>query len=266
MATNQAGIPVIIQGAVNPPINQNQQLVVGGQTDQNTFPVIRLKICGGMQIGCGILSIIGVILDVIVINSYEYKLFHNTIQTYLTIVVVICSIGSAWFIMTGCLPLFMTQQRVNSWRGLRVGFMVCSIIGASLIVPIMLIMGSIMLTAVNIYRNGEVESGWIFRLLLPFVEFVLTIVSASCCCCCTPWGNQDRSPGFIINPQQTQIAMNYQPHALMTTGQPVNPTVQYQNAQQCGDTTYQQLVVQQPVLQQPEKLNIDNPPEYTNVV
>jgi hypothetical protein len=60
--------------------------------------------------------------------------------------------------------------------------------------------------------------------------------------------------------------MNYQPHALMTTGQPVNPTVQYQNAQQCGDTTYQQLVVQQPVLQQPEKLNIDNPPEYTNVV
>jgi signal transduction histidine kinase len=37
------------------------------------------------------------------------------------------------------------------------------------------------------------------------------------------------------------IAMNYQPHALMTTGQPVNPTVQYQNAQQCGDTTYQQL-------------------------
>jgi hypothetical protein len=49
-----------------------------------------------MQIGCGILSIIGVILDVIVINSYEYKLFHNTIQTYLTIVVVICSIGSAW--------------------------------------------------------------------------------------------------------------------------------------------------------------------------
>ena len=96
MATNQAGIPVIIQGAVNPPINQNQQLVVGGQTDQNTFPVIRLKICGGMQIGCGILSIIGVILDVIMINSNDYLLLRNALQSILTTVVVIYSIGSVW--------------------------------------------------------------------------------------------------------------------------------------------------------------------------
>jgi len=33
MATNQAGIPVTIQGTVNPPINQNQQPTVIGQTD-----------------------------------------------------------------------------------------------------------------------------------------------------------------------------------------------------------------------------------------
>ena len=219
-----------------------------------------------MQIGCGILSIIGVILDVIEINSNDYLLLRNALQSILTTVVVIYSIGSVWFIMTGCLPLCMTQQRVNSWRGLRVGFMVCSIIGASLIVPIMLIMGSVLFVAINAHKIDEVGSGWIFILLLPFVEMVLTIISASCCCCCTPWGNQNRSPGFIINPQQTQIAMNYQPNALMTTGQPVNPTVQYQNAQQCVDTTSQQLICQQPVLQQPEKLNIDNPPEYTNVV
>ena len=37
MATNQADIPVIIQGAVNPPINQNQQSVVGGQTDPKSY-------------------------------------------------------------------------------------------------------------------------------------------------------------------------------------------------------------------------------------
>ena len=96
MATNQAGIPVIIQGAVNLPINQNQQLVVGGQTDQNTLPVIRLKICGGIQIGCGILGIIGVILDVIAINSYDNNFFYNTAKTSLTTSAVICSIGSAW--------------------------------------------------------------------------------------------------------------------------------------------------------------------------
>ena len=92
MATNQAVIPVIIQGAVNPQINQNQQLVVGGQTDQNTFPVIRLKICGGIQIGCGILGIIGVILDVIEINRFDLKYFYNTLTTS----AVICSIGSVW--------------------------------------------------------------------------------------------------------------------------------------------------------------------------
>ena len=96
MATNQAVIPVIIQGAVNPPINQNQQLVVGGQTDQNTFPVRHLKICGGMQIGCGILGIIGVIMDVIAINSYDNNFVYYKTRSHLTTSAVICSIGSAW--------------------------------------------------------------------------------------------------------------------------------------------------------------------------
>jgi hypothetical protein len=36
MAINQADIPMIIQGAVNPPINQNQQSAVGGQTNPET--------------------------------------------------------------------------------------------------------------------------------------------------------------------------------------------------------------------------------------
>ena len=77
MATNQAGIPVIMQGTVNPPIHQNQQPVVGGQTDPQTFPVRTLKIFGIIQIGCGIilgiLSIIGVTLDAIAMNEYCKK-------------------------------------------------------------------------------------------------------------------------------------------------------------------------------------------------
>ena len=68
MATNQAGT-LIMQGTVNPPINQNQQPVVGGQTDPKTFPVRTFKICGGLQIGCGIIGIIGVVLDVIIMNA-----------------------------------------------------------------------------------------------------------------------------------------------------------------------------------------------------
>ena len=88
MATSQAGIPVIIQGTVNPPINQNQQPVVGGQTDPQKFPVRTLKIFGSIQIGCGILigilSIIGVALDAIAMNEkrnckdYVYYFNYNT--------------------------------------------------------------------------------------------------------------------------------------------------------------------------------------------
>ena len=85
MATNQAGIPVIIQGAVNPPINQNQQSVVGGQTDPQKFPVRTLKIFGSIQIGCGILlgilSIIGVAMNEYR-NCNENNYNNNYIHDY----------------------------------------------------------------------------------------------------------------------------------------------------------------------------------------
>ena len=56
-------------------------------------------------------------------------------------------------------------------------------------------------------------------------------------------------PGVLLNPPQTQIPMNYQPNVLMTTGQPVNPTVQYEKAQQYVTTTNQPLNIQQLVPQ-----------------
>lgn len=70
-------------------------------------------------------------------------------------------------------------------------------------------------------------------------------------------------PGVFVNLPQTQIPMNYQPNVLMTTGQPVNPTVQYEKAQQYVTTTNQPLNIQQLVSQQPENLYTDNPPAYT---
>ena len=70
-------------------------------------------------------------------------------------------------------------------------------------------------------------------------------------------------PGILVNLPQTQIPMNYQPNVLMTTGQPVNPTVQYEKAQQYVTTTNQPLNIQQLVSQQPENLYTDNPPAYT---
>ena len=66
-------------------------------------------------------------------------------------------------------------------------------------------------------------------------------------------------PGVFVNLPQTQIPMNYQPNVLMTTGQPVNPTMQYQRGQQYVVTTTDQPLN----IQQPERINTDNPPEYT---
>ena len=71
-------------------------------------------------------------------------------------------------------------------------------------------------------------------------------------------------PGVFVNLPQTQIPMNYQPNVLMTTAQPVNPTMQYQRGQQyVVTTTDQPLNIQQIVPQQPERIHTDNPPEYT---
>ena len=70
-------------------------------------------------------------------------------------------------------------------------------------------------------------------------------------------------PGVFVNLPQTQIPMNYQPNVLMTTGLPVNPTMEYQRGQQYVVTTHQLLNNQQLVPQQPERINTDYPPEYT---
>ena len=74
---------------------------------------------------------------------------------------------------------------------------------------------------------------------------------------------QVQSTVMFMNASQPGIPMNYQPNVLMTTGQPVNPTVQYQRGQQYVVTTHQPLNNQQLVPQQPEIINTDNPPEYT---
>ena len=277
MATNQAGIPVIMQGTVNP------------QTDPQKFPVRTLKIFGSIQIGCGILlgilSSIGVALDAIAMNAYCSENNHRYNRLYyhdnmcsrkqengrlLFAYDVTCIICSGWIIMTGLLPLFMSRNREKSWRGLRVGFMVCSIIGASLFMPTMFSLGVVGAIERGTYNRGDVILS-VFIAVLSFVEMLLAVIAASYCCCCTPWETQDRSvqitvmfmngsePGVFVNLPQTEIPMIYQPNVLMTTGQPVNPTMEYQRGQQYVVTTHQPLNNQQ----QPEKSNTDNPPEYT---
>ena len=71
-------------------------------------------------------------------------------------------------------------------------------------------------------------------------------------------------PGVLDNLPQTQIPMNCQSNVLTTTGQPGNPTMQYQRGQQyVVTTTDQPLNIQQLVPQQPERFNTENQPIYT---
>ena len=110
MATNQASISMKKQGTINPTINQNQQPVVGRQTDPQTFPFRRLKMFGGIQIGCGILGgilcIIGVVLDAILMNehckesndryTYAMCLRKQSNRSLLLGYDITCIICSAW--------------------------------------------------------------------------------------------------------------------------------------------------------------------------
>ncbi|XP_071175179.1 protein shisa-5-like [Mytilus edulis] len=95
--------------------------------------------------------------------------------------------------------MFMTQKRETEWRSLRLAFMVCSIIGASAIVPTIGALG----IAGLIFRREVLP--WAFEtwptsvaiMITAFVTFVLTIVSCSYSLCCAPKPEKEQSPTNI---------------------------------------------------------------------
>ncbi|VDI08799.1 Hypothetical predicted protein [Mytilus galloprovincialis] len=102
---------------------------------------------------------------------------------------------SIWVIVTGAIPMFMTQKRETEWRSLRLAFMVCSIIGASAIVPTI---GGLGLTGLILRRHKlpwAVET-WptsVAIMITAFLTFVLTIVSCSYSLCCAPKQEKEQS-------------------------------------------------------------------------
>ncbi|CAG2253212.1 unnamed protein product [Mytilus edulis] len=144
-------IPQVVGFQQAPPVGRQYQ----------AFPVRTFKVFGGVQIGLGvllgILSLIGVILDIIAWNKYDdcrnnnyyydgYNDHYWMCRRYndghaLFAFDITCLICSGWYVVTGFLPMCMSKKREASWRCLKTGFMVCSIVGASVFVPTMFSLG-----------------------------------------------------------------------------------------------------------------------------
>ncbi|XP_076111064.1 uncharacterized protein LOC143079542 isoform X2 [Mytilus galloprovincialis] len=156
----------------------------------------------------------------------------------------------------------MTKKRIANWRCLKTGFMVCSIIGASLFGLSMVSLG----VAGSIMRDKRDSKAVVLSSLmavLAFVEVVVAIITASLCCCCTAWGisNQQQGvlfmngtqPGFVCYLPQNQIPMTTGSQIMIDTGQTVYPLEQlYPRAQQYQVITQPEQQIQADGGTQPE--------------
>ncbi|XP_052063449.1 uncharacterized protein LOC127703081 isoform X1 [Mytilus californianus] len=242
MSATTANIPMSSQ-FIPQVVGIQQALPVGHQ--QQAFPVRTFKVFGGVQIGLGvllgILSLIGMIS-----NKSRYYNVHAPIAFDIT-----CLICSGWYVFTGCLPMRMSKKREARWICLKTGFMVCSIIGASIFIPAMLSLGVVgSLTRRNKDSKAVILS--VFMAVLFFAEVVVAIIASSFCCCCSTWRTSiqegvvsSTQPEMFLNLPQTQIPMANGQQVMIATGQTANPIVQYSRGQQ-----YQEMTTTQPAEQQ----------------
>ncbi|XP_063419412.1 uncharacterized protein LOC134702439 isoform X1 [Mytilus trossulus] len=225
------------------------------QPPQRTYPVRTFKVFGGIHIGLGvvlgIISLIAVVTDAMGIQNYHDCLLHNeqlhNDSTYywscrryyksqeLFSFDIVCIICCGWFVLTGFLPMCMSRKRQSSWRSLKIGFMVCSIVGASIFCTPVIILGINGLLFRMFFGADPILSAIITVITL--VEAIVAIITASFCCCCSPWEISSEGqtvlfvnstqPGMIMNVPQTQGHMDNSIQT--TTGQIM---IQYPNAQQ----------------------------------
>ncbi|XP_052063685.1 uncharacterized protein LOC127703191 isoform X2 [Mytilus californianus] len=199
------------------------------------FPVRTFRILGGSQIAlaiiCMVHSFIGVIIDAIEMNRncrHSYKSYYGVHDPWfwqcwiwrrytepLLAFDLTCLICSVWFLFTGFFPICMSRKKIHNWKNLKIAFMVCSIIGSALFVPIIFSLGVIG----AIYRefhNGKVVVLSAFLSIFSAGQFVVGIISASYCCCCSAWEVSEptviyfssNQPGTIMSPPQTHIPGN----------------------------------------------------------
>ncbi|XP_063399479.1 uncharacterized protein LOC134684127 [Mytilus trossulus] len=183
----------------------------------NEYRVKSLRVFGGIQIVigvlCGILSLAGVITDSVNLSkscdyndnsNYNYDGDYYPCSSPLLAYDIICVIFSGWFILTGTFPFCMTPRRQSRWKCLKIAFMVCCIVSASLFVPTVFSLGVVGAISRAEYESvAKVLSSII--ALLGFVELVIAIVASSFCCCCSSFGSSERTFVYITAGPQTNV-------------------------------------------------------------
>ncbi|CAC5385140.1 unnamed protein product [Mytilus coruscus] len=235
--------------------------------DARSFRVRTLRLFGGTQIGlgivCAILSLVGVVFDGVRMNKncphnsylyydyhygsdyhyYGYTGCHYSDSSTLFGFNITCLIFSGWCLLTGLFPFCMNKKRRGSWRCLKITFMVCCIIGASVFMPTIFSLG-----VIGALMRAKNESGGLatlpsFLAVFAVLEMAVAIVASSFCCCCTSWGSSNQlryvyvangQNGMILNMPLTQLNTGHlQRFALPTqlTHVPSSITPQSQNLQ-----------------------------------
>ncbi|XP_052063448.1 uncharacterized protein LOC127703080 [Mytilus californianus] len=230
-------IPQVVGIQQAPPVGRQQQ----------AFPVRTFKVFGGIQIGLGVL--LGILSLIGVISDSRYYHDHAWFFTF----DITCLICSGWYGFTGFLPICMSKKREARWTCLKTGFMVCSIIGASIFIPAMLSVG-VFSPIITGNQDSKAVILSAFMAMLSFAEVVIAIIASSFCCCCSTWRTsiqegvvimQGTQPGMFLNLPQTQIPMANGQQVMIATGQTDNPIVEYPRGQQSQVMTTTQPAEQQ---------------------
>lgn len=270
-------------------MQQNQMMQYPGTQNAaspaaRTYRIRTLKIFGGIQIGmgilCGILSLVGVVIDGINMNKYcsyyicrQYRNASVLFGFNMT-----CLIFSGWNLLTGIFPFCMNQKRRSSWRCLKITFMVCSILGASFFMPTVLSLGVV--GALMRANHEGLTALPVFLAIMGLTEMVVAIVAASYCCCCSSFETTDQprtvyittnQPGMALGMAQTQIPNGQIQVPLappvtiaQTGGQPMGVTAQQYLVPGTHTVMYQVPTIQNAVQATNHQMQAEetNPPPY----
>lgn len=216
---NQGAVPLILAGTSIPSQFQNSSNLAG---NQNEFPVRTIKILLSVQIGLGILlgilSLIGTILDGMALNNscgypnYYYYYGYSPCWNWdgndyfgtLFAFDFTCLVLSSLYIAIGALLLHISRKQKNYWgRRMKYGFLICCIIGASVIAPTMF-----GLSVAGAIKRGKEDIKTVaipaFIAVLSFAELIASILGASYYCY-TFWKTANQSFAVIYIPQTGMI-------------------------------------------------------------
>ncbi|CAC5426537.1 unnamed protein product [Mytilus coruscus] len=234
--------PTVIQELGSLPVQR-------GEIQQQEFPVGRLKVLGGIQIGLGaalgVLSLVGVIWDAIAMENYNDCVNGRGLYSYYDSVKQKIHVG---FNARMCkkerndllLGFDIACLICSVWK---IGFMVCSIVSASVLTLPMVVVAAFGAAIRDSYEKKVVVVPPMIAVL-SFVEFVVAIIAASLCCCCSSWGTSNQQsardvilvnnpqPKMILHQKQTQLRnANVEP-VMLANVQTSYPIVQNPRAHQ----------------------------------